>query len=94
MADLAERVAQAVFLIAVEDVMPEQLARFRQPVWLNVRALSLHPERWEADGLFNPTTPPRDVDEFYREMRKLFTLVPRGPSARAPERLDASGQAG
>lgn len=94
MADLAERVAHAVFLIAVEDVMPEQLARFRPPVWLNVQALSLHPERWEADGLFNPTTPPRDVDEFYQEMRKRFTLVPRAPSARAPERFDASGQAG
>lgn len=94
MADLAERVAHAVFLIALEDVMPEQLARFPQPLWLNVRALSLHPERWEADGLFQPTTPPGDVLEFYQAMRRLFTFAPRGPSARATELVDAVRQAG
>lgn len=47
-----------IFLLALEDTMPEKLADFPSKVWLNAWAISLDPERWEADGLFRPTRKP------------------------------------
>lgn len=67
-----EEMAQAIFLIAIEDVMPEQLERFERPFWFNAWAISLKPEKWEAAGLFHPTSEPRDLNDVYIQFRNLF----------------------
>ena len=67
-----EELAQVIFLLAVEDVMPERAAQFRSPVWLNSWGISLNPEKWEADQLFRPTTPSRDISEMRQQIRDLF----------------------
>jgi flavin-dependent dehydrogenase len=67
-----EEVAQAIFLIAVEDTMPERRAHLDQHPWLNAWAIGLDPERWQADGLFKPTTPPRSLDRTYASLTSLF----------------------
>lgn len=67
-----EEFAQTIFLIAVEEIYPEKLHLFEEPVWLNAWAISLHPERWEPDGLFEPLTPPRDLAETRAQLKKLF----------------------
>jgi flavin-dependent dehydrogenase len=67
-----EEMAQVIFLLAVEDVMPERLRDFPEPVWLNAWAISLNPEKWQSEGLFQPTTPPRDLDCIRKQLRPLI----------------------
>lgn len=70
--ELFEELAQAIFLLALEDIMPEKLAEFSSPLWLNAWALSLDDQRWEADGLFRPTSKPRDLRPVLEQLRKNF----------------------
>ena len=71
--EVLEELAQIFFLIALADSMPEMLPRLPSPVWLNAWAVSLDPERWEEDGLFNPISEPRDLsvimDQVMRQIR-------------------------
>jgi len=69
-----EELAQVLFLLAVEDVMPEFLDRIPEPIWLNPWAMSLKPERWEKDGLFRPKSQPRDLSEMRQQIRSMFKL--------------------
>jgi flavin-dependent dehydrogenase len=68
--EVFEEFAQAIFLLAVEDTMPEKLAMFPSPVWLNAWAISLDPEQWERDGLFEPKSKPRDLKRVMEPLRK------------------------
>ncbi len=68
--ELFEELVQVMFLFALEDTMPEKLADFPSTVWLNAWAISLNPERWEADGLFRPTTKPRDLRPVMSQLRQ------------------------
>ncbi len=70
--NLLEELAQAIFLLALEDVMPEELAAMPQPLWLNAWALSLDRDTWQRRGLHKPTTPPRDTDRVRRELSAVF----------------------
>jgi hypothetical protein len=70
-----EELAQALFLIAIEDVMPEQMHRFPKGTWLNAWHLSLNPERWEADGMFSPKSAPRDLTPILEQIRALLHPV-------------------
>ena len=71
--DRIEELAQVLFLLALEDVMPEHLDRFPEPVWVNAWRISLDPERWEKDDLFQPKTEPRDFREMRAQIRaKLY----------------------
>ncbi|MEU3987886.1 FAD-dependent monooxygenase [Streptomyces platensis] len=67
-----EEVAQAIFLIAVEDTMPERRAHLGEHPWLNAWAIGLDPEHWRSAGLFQPTTPPRSLDQTYATLTALF----------------------
>jgi hypothetical protein len=68
--EIFEELAQVIFLLAVEDTMPEQLAMFPANTWLNAWAISLDAERWEADGLFQPQTQPRSLERVMQPLRK------------------------
>jgi hypothetical protein len=65
---LFEELAQAIFLLAVEDSMPEKLAEFPSPLWLNAWAISLNPDKWETDGLFRPKSVPRDLEPITEQL--------------------------
>ena len=67
-----EELAQAIFLVAVEDVMPEYLDQLPTPLWLHAWRISLYPEKWQIDGMFRPLTPPRDLSPMRRQIRSLF----------------------
>lgn len=67
-----EEVALAIFLIAVEDTMPERRAGLDEHPWLNAWAIGLDPEQWRADGLFEPTTAPRSLHRTYASLTSLF----------------------
>jgi flavin-dependent dehydrogenase len=69
---IVEELAQVLFLIAVEDVMPQQLHRFPKDIWLNAWHVGLDPERWEADSLFAPESAPRDLSPIREQIRALF----------------------
>jgi flavin-dependent dehydrogenase len=73
-----EELAHAIFLLALEDTMPEKLKQLPNPLWLNVNALSLDSNRWKKDGLFKPTTPPRDFSGLKEELHKLFHFQNEG----------------
>ncbi len=53
-AELFERLLQALFLLAVDDLYPEEMARLNDVQSLNVRHLTLDPAKWDSCGLFEP----------------------------------------
>jgi len=70
-----EELAQVIFLLAVEDVMPECLAQFSSPLWLNAWGISLNRDKWQRDGLFQPTTEARDLTGMRQQIRGLFRFA-------------------
>lgn len=69
-----EEIIQVIFLLALRDVMPEAIAHLPNPLWLNPLGMSLEPARWQSDGLFRPTTAPRDFRELRAEIEALYTF--------------------
>lgn len=65
--DRLEEFAQAIFLRAVSETAPRLLDRLASPVWINAWALTLDSARWKEDGLFSPSTAPRDLGPILRE---------------------------
>jgi len=85
-----EELAQVLFLLAVEDALPERLQEVRSVGWLNAWGIGLDPERWQKDGLFAPSSEPRDLEEIYWQVRSLFKIdstyaARRGPAAGSSE---------
>jgi hypothetical protein len=72
--ELIEEFVQVLFLLILEDCMPEELHRIKTPFWINATAVSLSVNDWEKDGLFAPKTPPRDFSDIDRQIRSLFTF--------------------
>jgi flavin-dependent dehydrogenase len=70
-----EELAQVLFLLAVEDVMPAYMNQFAPPVWLNAWSVSLNPERWQAERLFAPDSEPRDLSHIREQVRSLFHMA-------------------
>lgn len=78
-----EELAQVIFFLAVEDMLPEKLPLFEAEPWVNITAISLQPELWDAEGLFKPRTKPRDLGALDAEIRRIFGLKPRIPALEA-----------
>ena len=75
-----EELAQVLFLVAINDVLPEQIHRFADATWLNAWAVSLEPESLgrrsalrAADGRARPRPAPRG---------SLRTAGPSAPARR------------
>ena len=82
--DVVERIeelAQVIFFLAVRDVLPAALDRFKAPRWINTEAIGLDPDRWERDGLFSPKTAPRDYAALEQEIGRLLTVKTAEPAA-------------
>lgn len=73
--DFLEELTQVIFLVALEDTMPQMLEEMPPPVWLNAWGVSLNPERWKADKLFSPTTKPRDLNPLLNKLRSILGLT-------------------
>jgi len=76
---IIEQLAQVIFWLAVEDVLPEAWERFAAQLggtfpWLNAWRIGLKPERWEVEGLLRPTTTPTDLSEIYQQLRHCFSV--------------------
>jgi flavin-dependent dehydrogenase len=67
-----EELAQVLFMVAVEDCFPDELDRIKEAGWLNAWRIGLEPEKWDANGLFEPKSPPRDLENMYTQIRSLF----------------------
>lgn len=67
-----EALAQAIFLVAVEDTMPERLEEFEGAEWLDVWNLTLDTDKWEEIDLLEPRTPVGDLEWVYRPLRNAF----------------------
>ena len=72
-----EELAQVIFFMAIEDALPEHREYFGNSPWINIEAISLHPDRWERDGLFRPKTGARDLRELQGELSRLFVAKSR-----------------
>jgi len=68
--DRFEELAQVLFWQAVEECYPENAALQQRP-WANAWRITLAPEKWAEEGLFEPTTVPRPLGS----MRDNFTGV-------------------
>ncbi|MGB0384813.1 MAG: NAD(P)/FAD-dependent oxidoreductase [Ardenticatenaceae bacterium] len=71
-AEKLEELSQAMFLLMVEDTMPEKLAMFPEPLWLNAWAMSLNPAKWQEDGLFTPHSKARDLSQMKKQLKTLY----------------------
>lgn len=72
--ELVEELAQVLFVLAVEDVMPAYLEHFSGLPWLHAWCIGLEPETWQADGLFRPASSPRDLRALHQQIRSLFCV--------------------
>ncbi len=70
-----EELAHVIFFFAVRDVLPEQAERLAEHPWIEITAIGLDPDRWQADGLFEPQTPARDLGLLSGEIGALFRPV-------------------
>lgn len=70
---LLEDLAQALFRIAVADVLPGHLHRI-EGRWLNAWSVGLDPDKWEERGLFAPRSPARDISYLTEPLNRLFRL--------------------
>jgi flavin-dependent dehydrogenase len=77
-AERVEELAHVIFFLMVRDQFPEKVELFKENPWINIAAISMHPERWEADGLFLPKTRPRDLSRLEAEMCRLFVYKDTG----------------
>lgn len=80
---ILEEMAQAYFLLAVEDVLPEHWEKFKTIPWLNAWRVGLKPERWESDGLFRPTSTPETTRGIYQQLRRCFVVKEQSQSRSA-----------
>jgi flavin-dependent dehydrogenase len=70
--DRLEEVAQLLFWQAVTECLPERMPPGRsRPPWVNAWSISLDPEAWETDGLYQPGTAPRSL----RPVRDMYAGV-------------------
>ncbi|GAX42286.1 hypothetical protein NIES4075_32860 [Tolypothrix sp. NIES-4075] len=67
-----EELAQVIFLIALEDTMPEALSQLPSPLWLNAWSISLDANKWSSNGLFRPKTQPRNLHNITEQMRNVL----------------------
>lgn len=56
-----EELAQVLFFEAVRETMPHELAGMSHPRWVNAWAIGLDREQWDQEGLFEPSSRPRDL---------------------------------
>lgn len=68
-----EEFAHVIFRMAVADVLPGELHRFPENVWLNIQAISLRPDDWEEKQLFNPASEVRNYHVIQHQLQSLFT---------------------
>jgi 2-polyprenyl-6-methoxyphenol hydroxylase-like FAD-dependent oxidoreductase len=71
-ADYLEDLALALFRVAVEDTLPDQLHRLPPGRRLNAWAVGLDPTRWEEDGLFAPPSGEGPVEPMQSGIRRMF----------------------
>jgi flavin-dependent dehydrogenase len=64
-----EALLLALFMLAIEDLHPEQLDRLKDKKWLNVRALDLDPGEWDSCGLFEAHAEEREFRYLYDGIR-------------------------
>jgi len=76
--DRIEELAQVIFFLAIRDQYPEKMALFENVPWINMAAISLHPDCWEVDGLFLPRTRQRDLSRMEAEICRLFVYKDSG----------------
>lgn len=74
--EIFEELSQVIFLIALEDTMPEELGRFSSKPWLNAWGISLKKEQWQTDRLFQPSSPPRDLSQMEAQLRQRINFKP------------------
>ena len=67
--ELFEALLQALFLLAVEDLYPEEMPRLDGVEWMNVQRLALDPAQWDSCGIFEPRSPPRPFRHLYEQIR-------------------------
>lgn len=69
-----EELAQAIFLLAVEDLYPEAFARLSETIWLNAWAIDLDQTQWKRNGLFSPKSECPRSHNVRKEFRGLFKI--------------------
>jgi flavin-dependent dehydrogenase len=70
---LVEELAQVLFWQAVEECMPERLPAPGTPrPWLDAWRIGLDPDRWQADGLFQAQSEPRDLRRMEDNFAGIF----------------------
>ncbi|MEA5469869.1 NAD(P)/FAD-dependent oxidoreductase [Spirulina sp. 06S082] len=72
--EIFEELAQAIFIIAIADIMPEQLNKVLSAGWLNAWAISLDANEWEKGGLFKPKSSPRDLQRILNPLQNNFGI--------------------
>jgi hypothetical protein len=73
-AEYLEELAQALFFIALVDVMPGASRCFPDPFWIDPWNVTLDVAQWETSPLFSPSSAPRDLKPLLRRLSEMFGL--------------------
>jgi flavin-dependent dehydrogenase len=82
--ELFEGLLQALFLLAVDDLYPEELARLDTVAWMNVEHLTLDPTRWDTCGMFQPRSASREFRYLYDQVRVQVRVKRETSAIKAP----------
>ncbi|NEO69704.1 tryptophan 7-halogenase [Moorena sp. SIO3H5] len=86
---ILEELAQVIFLLALEDTMPNKLTMFSEPVWLNAWAISLDVDTWEGNGLFKPKSQPRDLHRVMKPLKDNIQLISNQSVSKSNQKIYA-----
>jgi len=66
----------AIFLLAVEDIYPEDFERIKDSDWFDIRELNLDPSQWNESKMIITDQDTHQFPDIYREIRSKFTIAP------------------
>lgn len=69
--DRFEEWAQVFFWQAVQECYPDQ-PLLRERPWINTWQLTLNPDQWHEEGMFNPVTTPRPLSSMQENFTGVF----------------------
>lgn len=68
--ELFEGLLQAFFLLAVEDLYPDEMSRMRGVDGFNIQRLTLDRSQWDSCGVFEPKKTTGEFRRLYEQVRK------------------------
>jgi flavin-dependent dehydrogenase len=86
--DLFANLLVAIFLLAVEDIYPDDFKRIKDSDWFDIRELNLHPSQWDEAKMLISDGAAHQFRDIYSQIRGKFTVA-QNPQAESKDAVNA-----